>query len=214
MNRPSRWLVVEAGGLLLASCRSVIETELRADGSGELRSAVVFSASELAGFAQGEANAGKSICDELRAQAPPEATFVEEERAGETHCTTVRAFASVRELREIYAGLPNVTVGKVQFDWGRLVYEVDVRAIAPSGQGEGSPLEWRVTLPGEVRQTNAAETDGGALVWQIPAGTSQTLHAESSVGLTVSTLGTTGAAVIAIGLALILGAILVTARRA
>lgn len=206
----SRWPLLAALGLLLSGCRSVVETHIQADGSGELRSAVVFSASELEGFTQAAGNAGTSICDDLRSQVPDAAAFVEEEREGETYCTTLREFANLGELRTLYAEMPGVTVRDLKIDLGMLVVDLDVSARAPSGQGEASPLEWRVTMPRTGLEHNADREVQGNLVWEIPPGETRNVRAVSSLGLSLRTLGLTGVAIVAFvvafagGLALLL----------
>lgn len=209
-----RWPLLAAFGLLLAGCRSVVETHIQADGSGELRSAVVFSASELEGFTQAAGNAGKSICDDLRSQVPQGvgAAFVEEERGGETYCTTLREFANLGELRSLYAEMPGVTVRDLKIDLGKLVLDLDVSARVPSGQGESSPLEWRVTIPGAGIEHNANRSESATLVWEIPAGETRHLRATSSLGLSVGTLGLTGAAIVLLAVAVAVGLALFLVR--
>lgn len=196
MNRHRSALVLAGLALFLSACRSVVETRVNADGSGEVRSSVVFSASELEGFTQAAGNAGTSICDDLRSQVPEGAAFVEEERGGETYCTTLREFANLGELRSLYAGIPGVTVRDLKIDLGKLILDLDVSARAPSGQGEASPLEWRVTIPGVGIEHNADRGEQAVLVWEIPAGETRNLRATSSLGLSVGTLGLTGIAIV------------------
>lgn len=63
----------------LSACRVLVDTQLNKDSSGELRTSIVFSAEEKRKFESSAGNAGKSICDNLKKDATPEATFLQEE---------------------------------------------------------------------------------------------------------------------------------------
>src|SRR5262245_61978806 len=93
----------------LSACRVVVDTQVNKDGSGELKSSVVFSAEEKHNFENSPGNSGKTICDNLSQNAPPNTTFVQEESADETFCTTVRTFKTIKELRKLYTGMGNIT---------------------------------------------------------------------------------------------------------
>jgi hypothetical protein len=184
-----------AAALLLSGCRIVIDTRVDADGSGEVRSAVVFTAEEVQGFAQTPGNESKSVCDSLRRDLPPETAFAEEEREGETYCVTTQPFGDLRELRRLYAEMSNVTVNELEMGFGRFVFDVDVD-LSEAGPDQEEPVanEWRLTVPGALGANNADRVEGQTLIWTVAPGERANLHAESSVGLDPATLGVAGGA--------------------
>lgn len=190
--------------LLLTACRIVVDTNVKPDGSGELRSAVVFSAQEKENFAQKPENQSKSICDNLGKDVPADARFAEEIRDGETYCTTERSFNNLAELRKFYAGMGQVTVNTLQFELGKFTFDVDVD-LTNNKEGEGLVNEWQLTLPGVIGSQNADRVEGQTLVWVIQPGKKGHLHAESEVGMNPATLGAPGALIlVAVGSILVL----------
>src|SRR4030095_11573447 len=97
------------GAFLLAGCRVAVDTIVNKDGSGELRTSIVFSAEEKQNFEDTPQNSGKNICDNLRADSPPDTVFFEEARGDETYCTTLQSFGTIKQLRTLYQGMTNVT---------------------------------------------------------------------------------------------------------
>ena len=71
-------LFLAFSALFLSSCRVLVETEISQNGSGTLRSSVVFSAQEKANFEASPENAGKSLCDSLKQGVEADAEFVQE----------------------------------------------------------------------------------------------------------------------------------------
>lgn len=187
--------------LFLSSCRLVVETQINQDGSGILRSSVVFSAEEKANFEAAPENARKSICDNLKQGAPADAGFVEELHDGETFCTTVRSFASLDDLQGYYTRLGNVKVHELKRGFGRFVFDVQVD-LTPKDGNEPAPSEWRLTVPGEIGNNNADAIEGQTLIWKIEPGSTRTLHAESSIGLDAMTLALIGAVLLFLGIVL------------
>lgn len=185
--------------LLLSACRVVVETEIKQDGSGVLRSSVVFSAQEKANFEASADNTGQSICDNLKQGAQADAEFVEEVHDGETFCTTVRSFAGLDELRGYYAGMGNVEVNALKMGLGKFVFDLQVD-LTPRDGNEPAPSEWRLTVPGEIENNNADVIEDQTLIWNIEPGLTRTLHAESSVGFDAITLVFIGAAVLFLGI--------------
>jgi hypothetical protein len=183
--------VVGLGVLLLAGCRSVVETDIQSDGSGVLTTAIVYSAEELANFSRAPGNAGKSICDRNRQDLPPGAAFSEEEREGETFCTISRGFADLNELEDLYRGIGGVAVDELGFQLGVLAFDVRVD-LSGVEAGEGGGSEWRVSLPGSVRRHNADRVEARTLIWHIGPGEARALQAESDAGLRWETLGPMG----------------------
>ena len=180
-------LMVVFAVLLLSACRVVVDTNINDNGSGELRSSVVFSAEEKQNFTGSPENAGKSICGNLRGNVPADATFVEEEKDHETFCTTARFFSNIGELRGYYESMGNVTVNELKMGFGKFVFDAQVD-LTPKNGNQPVAMEWRLTTPGELGNNNSDAIEGQTLVWNIEPGEIATLHAESAVGLNVGTL--------------------------
>lgn len=196
-------LLMAAAVLLLSACRTVVKTEVKSDGSGKLRTAVVFTAKERDDFTQKPENKSKSICDNIEKDVPADASFVEEIHDGETFCVTERSFSNLGELRKFYAGMGQVKVNTLQFELGKFTLDVDVD-LSNNSDGKGIANEWQLTLPGEIGTQNADRVEGQTLIWVVSPGEKAHLHAESAAGLNPATLGTTGILIVAGILALAL----------
>ena len=177
-----RALVLTSAALILSACRVVVDTKISDNGSGELRSSVVFSAEEKANFEESPENAGKSVCDNLREGSQADTEFMEEVRGDETFCTTVRSFANLNELRGFYEAMGNVTVNELKIELIKLTFDVQLD-LTPKGDNKPAANEWRLTLPGEIGNNNAESIEGQTLIWKIEPGEVATLHAESSVSI-------------------------------
>lgn len=175
-------LLLSAAALLLAACRIVVDTNIRPDGSGELRTSVVFSEQEREDFSQKPENEGKGICDNIEKDVPTGAKFVEEIRDGETFCVTERPFSNLAELRTSYAGMSQVTVNTLQLEAGRFTLDLDVD-LSDKDNGGALSNEWQLTLPGAVSSQNADRVEGQTLIWEIAPGEKKNLHAESTGGV-------------------------------
>jgi hypothetical protein len=193
--------------LFLAACRIVVNTEVKSDGSGQLRTAVVYTAKEKEDFTQKPENKSKSICDGTKKGVPADATFVEEIHDGETYCITERAFNNLDELRKFYANMGQVRVNTLQFELGKFTLDVDVDLTADNNGG-GPVNEWHLTLPGEIGVQNADRVEGQTLVWVIQPNQKAHLHAESAVALSPATLGATGNLVLIVVVAGVLALVL------
>jgi len=191
--------------LLLSACRVIVETKINPDGSGDLRSSIVFSEEEMQNFTASPEKAGKSICDNLREGIPADATFVIEEKGRETFCTTVRSFSDVNELRGYYESMGNITVNELKMRFGKFVFDVEAD-LTPKNDNEPAPIEWRLTVPGEIGKNNADSAEGNTLIWNIEPREIANLHAESSVQIDLLLW-------VAIGLLLVLAPVLVSLRR-
>jgi hypothetical protein len=178
-----RPVMVVFAALQLSACRVVVDTNINDNGSGELRSSVVFSEEEKANFEGSPENEGKSVCDNLREGSPADTEFTEEVRGDETFCTTVRSFANLNELRGFYERMGNVTVNELKIELIKLTFEVQLD-LTPKGDNKPAANEWRLTLPGKIGNNNAESIEGQTLIWKIEPGELATLHAESSVSIT------------------------------
>ena len=173
-------LVLIIVAVVLSSCRSVVDTKLEEDGSGELRTSIVFTAEEKQNFDSAPGNSGKKICDNLKANSPPQTEFIEEAKGDETYCTTLHSFNTLQQLRALYEGMANVTVNDLSMFLGDLVFNIQVDLTSRDGN-EAAPSEWRLTLPGEIGENNADMVDSNTLIWSIAPGDVRTLEAESTV---------------------------------
>jgi hypothetical protein len=197
-------LVLILAAVTLSACRAVVDTKVERDGSGELRTSIVFSAEEKRNFDNAPDNAGKSICDNLRSDAPPQAEFMEQTQGNETYCTTVHSFTSLKQLHDYYETMVNVTVIELGMGLGNFVFQVQVD-LAPRNGNEAAPNEWRLTLPGKVGENNADLIEGNTLVWNIEPGEIRTLQAESAAGPSLLTQLLVGALIVLVGIAFALG---------
>ena len=166
--------------LCLSACRVVVDTRIDANGSGELRNSIVFSAEEKANFEASPENTGRSICDNLKQGGQADTEFLEEIHDGESFCTTMRSFANLSELQGYYQRLGNVTVNQLKKGLSNFVFDIQVD-LTPRDGNEAAPSEWRLTLPGEIGTNNAESIEGQTLTWHIEPGAVAILHAESSV---------------------------------
>jgi len=173
-------LLLAATTLLLAACRVVVDTNIASDGSGELRTSIVYTAEEKQDFEQKPESEGKSICDGAKEGVPAGATFVEEVHDGETYCVTERHFNNLAELRNFYSSMDRVTVNTLEFEPDRFVLDIDVDQ-TDNGDGQGLDNEWRLTLPGNLVAHNATRVEGQTLVWEISAGQESNIRAETQV---------------------------------
>jgi hypothetical protein len=193
-------LVIIFAAITLSGCRVVVDTKVNQDGSGDLRTSIVFSAEEKQNFESSAGNAGKSICDNLKKDVPAEATFLQQDGAnGETYCTTVRAFSTMKKLQGLYAGMGNVAVNELKLGSGTFVFDVQVDLRKRNGN-EAVAQEWRLTIPGEIGDNNADMSEGSTLIWNIQPGQVRSLHAESKVGPDPLTWIILGGAIILLGI--------------
>lgn len=174
-------LALILAAVALSACRAVVDTRVDKDGSGELRTSIVFSAEEKKNFDGTPDNAGKSICDSLKSEASPQAELVEQTQGNETYCTTVHPFNSLKQLRDYYEAMVNVTVLELGMGPGSFVFHVQVD-LTPRNGNEAVPNEWRLTLPGKVGENNADTIQSNTLAWNIEPGDVRTLQAKSDVG--------------------------------
>lgn len=174
------FLLIAVMALLLSACRAVVDTNVKADGSGTFRTAIVFTAQEKQDFEKKPENTSKSICGDAEKNVPAGATFVEEIHDGETYCVTQHAFQNLTELRQFYAGMSQVKVNTLQLESGKFTLDVDVDLTSSQDQ-KGLVNEWHLTLPGKVNTQNADRVEGQTLVWIVSPGEKAHLQAQSIV---------------------------------
>ncbi len=173
--------------LLLAACQVNIGTSVDANGSGETRTEIGFTADEKQSLLQISGGDAENLCDTLQSEGqalPPDAAFTQEERGDETYCVTSRPFDDLDGLRQLYGEMDGVSVNALSLINGKFVYDVDVDFSDAQDTGALALfLEWRLTVPGSVGTNNADEVDGKTLIWRLTPGRKINLHAESSSGL-------------------------------
>ncbi|MCI0729856.1 MAG: hypothetical protein L0332_24495, partial [Chloroflexi bacterium] len=64
-SRSLLFMLLATVSLLLAGCRIVVATQVNADGSGERRTDIIYTAEEVASFTQTPGNEGRSVCDQI-----------------------------------------------------------------------------------------------------------------------------------------------------
>ena len=198
-TRTFRYLALMLGALLLAGCRVAVNTNVNKDGSGELRTSIVFSAEEKQNFENAPNNSGKKICDSLRQDSPPDTVFQEDTRGDETYCTTLRSFGSLKQLRGLYQGMANVTVNKLGLSIGVFTYDVQVD-LTPRNGNEAASNEWRLTVPVTIGDNNADLIENNTLIWNIEPGEIRTLKAESEVGPNALIQALVGGLIVLVGI--------------
>lgn len=179
-TRLRSFLLIAVMAMLLSACRAVVDTDVKADGSGTFRTAIVFTAQEKQDFEKKPENTSKSICGDAEKNVPAGATFVEEIHNGETYCVTQHAFKNLTELRQFYAGMSQVQVNTLQLESGKFTLDVDVDLTSSQDQ-KGLVNEWHLTLPGKVSTQNADRVEGQTLVWIVSPGEKAHLQAQSIV---------------------------------
>lgn len=189
---------------LLSGCRFVVDTHINADGSGELKTVVIYTAGDVNFWSQNPDNKSKDICD--NPNAPEGVVLTKEEHDGETHCIKTRTFTNLSELRQFYEEDKNVTLHELEFKLGVLILDMDI-ASPEVEEGQGFTTEWLLTLPGPIGENNAETVDGQTLKWQFVSGETIHVHAESSPALSWTTLGPTGQQILVaiVGLGILIG---------
>ncbi len=178
-SRTLPFALLTASTFLLAACHQLHSiTEVRPDGSGELRTEVGFTAEERQNL-EDQSGGSQDFCNTQ--QATSDATVTEEQRGGETWCITTRKFADLDELKRLYTEQKGVTVNRLEIAGGKFYYDVDVDTSSPdSGLANVTALTWTVTLPGTPITHNAAQVEGKTLVWTLaPKSGTVNLRAES-----------------------------------
>ena len=173
--------------LLLAACKVNVGTSVDANGSGETRTEIGFTAEEKQSILQLSGGNAENLCDTLQSEGqalPPDAAFTQEERGDETYCVTSRPFDDLDGLKRLYGEMDGVSINELSLVKGKFVYDVDVDFSGAQDTGAlALSIEWRLTVPGSAGTNNADEVEGKTLIWHMTSGRKINLHAESSSGL-------------------------------
>jgi hypothetical protein len=175
------WLVA---ALLLSACALQINTTLRADGSGEMRTEMGFNQEEQQALS-GLGTSPEAFCADMQADEGLDADLpvTVETRGSEVWCIITAPFASLDELRSLYSGMGGVTVNALSLSGGELVYDVSVVMAESETEGFGEvqlDYRWQVTLPGQVTDHNADAVDGTTLTWNVGLGRSVNARATAN----------------------------------
>ena len=170
---------------VLAGCTVEYRTSVEADGSGQMATAIGFTAqeaSDLAGLSGGDAS---NICQEMWGEAssdlPPNATIREEQRGDETYCVAEFSFASLEELRSIYVD-QGLIVNRLEIVDDRFYYDVSIDMSDAGSLGIPMNMTWVVTAPGTVGNHNATSVSGQTMTWNLVVGQVNNMRFESSLG--------------------------------
>lgn len=182
------WLVA---ALLLSACALQINTTLRADGSGEMRTEMGFNQEEQQALT-GLGSSPEAFCADMQADEGLDASLPisVETRGSEVWCIITAPFASLDELRTLYSGMGGVTINALSISGGEVLYDVSVTMSEAETEGFGEvklDYRWQVTLPGRITDHNADTVDGNTLTWNVGLGRS--VNARATANASGSTLG-------------------------
>jgi len=179
--------------LLLAGCEMLINTSVKADGSGILTVEFGYTAREerlIVTEGIGE-DSSSSLC-ELFKEDPGidlleefNATITEERRGSQTWCVTRISFANLDELAYIYPQTDNAEAQTLDINAdGEFTYLVNIHNMEGAKdeyEALGIPytITWKLTVPGAVGENNADKVNGRTLTWDLELEQDYSLYAES-----------------------------------
>lgn len=161
--------------LSLLACKWLDLTTVRPDGSGEYREEIGYNPEEL------NKENPKTFC---QPGDNPKIRITKERRGEDTWCVATQTFANMRELRAIYGGIKldstnTVTVNQVEMKDRTVYYDINVDWTSlPTTVVD---IQWRVSLPGKVVDSNADKVEGNALLWSFREKRIRNLRAVSSL---------------------------------
>ncbi|MDX1600262.1 MAG: hypothetical protein R3191_01970 [Anaerolineales bacterium] len=193
--------------LTLWGCTIHVTTEVSPEGSG--RYVVELGVTEedrelMQSFDLGSPPEGE-FCSEFFEVDARELSIRQERRGEEIRCVAEQTFQELDELRRLYES-EGIQVNELRIEDGRFSYEIvmemsDQATGLEEAQGFLPEVEWRVQVPGSVRDTNADRVEGRTLIWVLEPGQTDTLRAETNVGGSVPWLWIgAGAAACVLGL--------------
>lgn len=164
MKIRSKILVLFLGTLFLAGCHKLdVTTRIEANGSGELRTGVGFSAEERANVEK-QYNNSQDFCN--TDQTPPNVSVTEEQRGDETWCVTTTRFKNLDELRTLYEQQKGITINRLEISDGKFYYDVDIDTLSESSSFSTlTEITWSIVLPDAPISYNADEVNGNTLTW-------------------------------------------------
>lgn len=168
--------------LLLAGCKFEAATEVRGNGSGELRSQVGFTPEERQNLEKQNTASAQDFCN-TSGQTPRGVTVTEEKRGDETWCVTTTKFGSLEALADLYREKKGILVDQLEIAGGQFYYDLQIdTSSSDSSFSNFSTITWVISLPGAALESNATQSDGKTLTWTIaPKSGIAQLHARSQV---------------------------------
>ncbi len=181
-SRALQFVVFAAWALLLAACHKLqATTEVKPDGSGELRTGVGFSAEERQNLENQSGNEGSDNFCNSSGQTSPDVTVAEEQRGDETWCITTTKFDDLEELRRLYEEKKGIRINRLEVTDGKFYYDIDLDTSSETSDFSAfTAITWTVVLPGTPVYHNATLAEGNTLTWNpTPQSGTINLRAES-----------------------------------
>lgn len=190
-----RFLLITLFGLsiFLVGCNKLgVVTDIKPNGSGDLRIEVGFTAEQRASIEKGEDYSG-DFCN--ISQAPPNVTVTEEHYGDETWCITTTPFKNLDKLRELYLQRTGITINRLEVVDGIFYYDLDIDTLTEdSSFSTLTEITWSIVMPDVPTYHNAEQVDGNKLTWlPKPKSGVINIHAESAmpnVGFNLPICGT------------------------
>jgi hypothetical protein len=171
-----------ASTLLLAACQFQAITTLQANGSGELRTEVGFTAEERQNLEEQSGNSGsQDFCNSSKDSAG--VTVTEEQRGDETWCVTTTKFDDLAELQKLYEQKKGLTINRLEIVDNKFYYDIDLDTSSKTSDfSTFNAITWTVTLPGTPSYYNTEQVTGNTVTWNPePHSGTVNLRAESAV---------------------------------
>lgn len=182
-------------GLLLAACTFQVNTTLSPSGAGELRSEIGFNDTDKEMLKTIDTSPEQFCTDaQTDGDLPAGSPVTLEERGDETWCVVIVPFASLDELRELYAPMAGLTINQLELTATSFTYDVDIAFTGDQGTefgAESALFRWQVTPPGTVTDHNADEVEGNTYIWNLGIGESVNAHLTTTIS-PVQALGGAG----------------------
>jgi hypothetical protein len=166
--------------LLLSACTAQITTSVKSDGSGNVQTAIGFTADEVKTL-EGMGATSTDLCSFADQQGglPAGATIQQEQRGDETWCVATVPFTDLSGLQSAYNDMQGITINQLDLTDGKFVYDVTLDMSGGDQVSSLVGLSWQLSVPGKVGSNNADSVNGSTLTWDLKPGVSRTLHAES-----------------------------------
>ncbi len=174
MHKRKLWWV---GGLLLAlalsACNLNFNTNVQANGSGNLRVEIGYTAEELEDWWD-EPVSAMAFCEDIwyeeriAEDLPPGATLRVERRGAQIWCLVDVPFSNLRQLKDVYEDVLSMDVDRLEIV--NETFYCDLTWDLEGLQDQSSyPIEavFRLTTPGAVSVTNADARAGRTLTWRL-----------------------------------------------
>jgi hypothetical protein len=112
----------------------------------------------------------ENFCAGQYQNLPPGTSVRQETRNGdETWCSYQSPFTSLDDLVSLY-GTSGTTINQVSLDGNRLTYDLSLDLGSDTDLTSDVIVNWIVTMPGKVVETNADDRQGNTLTWNLVNG--------------------------------------------